>query len=739
MKFAVLIPLPALLAGVIAAAADPAVRHDSEAGRLVNEWHAAGTAAGNTGDLYDNRDGGHSPLRLDLFPQVRRVTYTDAEKQQRRDWALATGIRPGVVVGNSSTAAEPRQGGSNPRAAYSQPGGLAALHAQYRANNLYVYPEHRDHDPGPDGDLFPANSPYLLISQGSSVSDQPFLEAVFLTLAAFPPETKKRLIADGSLMPAVQMILRASQRQLAGPDDYLTGLAHPTVFDATNLNLTAMVRRAQGLRPDALPPMAQVRVVSDEQQAPGRDYFDPYQGERLHETPGAVAWLWRGLGATRRVVVSADSSYDPNGGKLRFHWSVLRGDASGVTIKPMNDRGSVVEIRVPWPARPAVPGSPGLPSGRVDVGCFVHNGHHWSAPAFLTWFTFAQEGRAYAEDGRLLEVGYGVGHGTLTVPDWSALLAFLARETREPRGRFLRAQLGDEAWDALLATHSGHTEAAAQEAQLAAEHLKTEAEQMRLAAASRETQARAGATDAEKHAAAAAAEAARVRNAEVITRLNNARARTAQALEPARSRLMPLLEGWRDDPEFCVRHADELRRLARAADEPARERFQLARRKMVNFGLAEEGDALRLTPLQPGRFSDFERSLLAQLNLAALVNFVLPGVLSARWDVLYTDPRLSLPKDWRDVYRHAPDGTVLGWRRLDNGQATEFMPGGYLVTARDARGRPLAARATDYFREQGKVGPEVMWARLLYRPMGPERAVRHTSDADLVGTVEPAP
>ena len=40
------------------------------------------------------------------------------------------------------------------------------------ANQLYVYPAHKDYA-DEDGDLFPANTPYILVSRGSSGSDQP--------------------------------------------------------------------------------------------------------------------------------------------------------------------------------------------------------------------------------------------------------------------------------------------------------------------------------------------------------------------------------------------------------------------------------------------------------------------------------------------------------------------------------------------------------------------------------------
>ena len=54
------------------------------------------------------------------------------------------------------------------------------------------------------GDVYPANTPYVITSQGSSGSDQVFLSAVACTLAAFRPETKELLVRTGTLMPTVQ-------------------------------------------------------------------------------------------------------------------------------------------------------------------------------------------------------------------------------------------------------------------------------------------------------------------------------------------------------------------------------------------------------------------------------------------------------------------------------------------------------------------------------------------------------
>src|SRR5205823_317084 len=132
-----------------------------EVGKLLQKWWQEGTAAGNVGDWYDNRDGEHSPLDLRPYPQLQKIQYTAEEIKARLHWALTVGLRPHVTFGNSSTSAPPTLGGSNPRHAYCLPRGMQFLAQQYRGNNVYIYPEHRDHDPGHNGhgdgygDLYP--------------------------------------------------------------------------------------------------------------------------------------------------------------------------------------------------------------------------------------------------------------------------------------------------------------------------------------------------------------------------------------------------------------------------------------------------------------------------------------------------------------------------------------------------------------------------------------------------------
>ena len=62
-----------------------------------------------------------------------------------------------------------------------------------------------------------------------------------LVLAAFRPEVKQKLIETGTLMPTIQMLLRRTNKHLKDPKEYLTGKAHPTVFEGSWVDDLALV------------------------------------------------------------------------------------------------------------------------------------------------------------------------------------------------------------------------------------------------------------------------------------------------------------------------------------------------------------------------------------------------------------------------------------------------------------------------------------------------------------------
>lgn len=402
-----------------------------EASRLVNQWYREGTGAGNVADSYDNRDRGHSMLDVSLFPQVRKVQYSDEALKRREDWGGQRRLARGVLIGNSSTSAGVSGVGSNARSMYyTRPSGMAFLYAQYRASNLYVYPEHHDHDVGRDGspgygDLFPVNSPYVVISQGSSFSDKAFLHALFLTSAAFRPEVKRMLVSKGMLMPTLQFILRASMVRY--PVDYLKGAAHPTVFDGRRLLPVKMVKMAHEMEVGTTPPLVQLEVKEEAALVAGRDYFEAGYTEKLADTLSVVGRVFRGVEYERRMVVSAARSLDIEGKKLTYHWVVLRGDPNLVEIKE-SAGGVMAEIRVKYQGRREINGGSGLESSRIDIGVFVHNGDYFSAPGFVTFCFLENEQRRYGADGEILEVDYQAGSDSIAVKHTGAFFSQLEEE-----------------------------------------------------------------------------------------------------------------------------------------------------------------------------------------------------------------------------------------------------------------------------------------------------------------------
>jgi len=690
----------------------------SQVAKLLRQWYAEGTAAGNTGDFYDNRDRGHSMLNTKPYPQLDKVEYTEEQRKKRLDWALQLRfIFPHVTFGNSSTASGDPNLGSNPRHALLLARGAGRiLHLQYTRNHLYIYPEHRDYDPGHNGrgggygDLFPANTPYFIISQGSSGSDKPFMRAIPYVLAAFRPEVKELLVGRGLLMPTVQMILRMCYSAVKKPDDYLTGKAHPTVFQGGGVNVLKMVKMAHDIRRNNVPPMVQLALLDEDTALNGVDYFEPPGvTERLLDTPEVIARIVRSTKHTRRLVVSARDSFDANGRPLAFRWVVLRGDPQRITIKPLDDEGSAAEIRVAYHhRRPIAPGSE-MESNRVDIGVFAHNGAYWSAPAFVCLYSLDDEARTYDPQGRIREVYYGYGDATIGYPN------------RKFAPRDKGYDITD--WPALLAIACN--EKAGLPAQTILSHF-TPAELADLAQVARKLRSLEG----DEAGPPKEADAARQAAARLLT-LNR------PALKGSvKRRIEAALNAARADVEFCLEHAKALDALLDACPDPAAKKaFLAARDELVKIGLLKTaGGALALNPAIPGngppaaRLTRFERSKLEWLNIAAMRHLLYPGIVNRRYRRNFVSVLLATPKAWRDLYHYGPRGRLIGWTRFRGAQRQDFTPDGALVTKKDALGRPIEARTVRYVVEGKRTN-----RRLKQEPGDTIRCYEYAGDSDRLG------
>ena len=391
---------------------DPAVAITTQngvVGDLLREWAKEGTAAGLHGVLYDNHDRDHSNMSYEQFPQLARVEYCEEAKQRGLDFGLQSHFGHNApLIGNASVAmtAGPFWR-SMTRLAISQEPTARVQLLHYLQNQLYFYPEHNDHDEN-YGDVFHATTPFVVTSQGSSGSDREFMDACMATTAAFLPETQKKIFQSGLLAPTLQMILRRSMKGIDTPENYLTEAAHPSVFDGTKLNPEGMVRLAHAMTPDQIPPLALLEIEKEALGRPGIEYFEAGPAEAIFSTPVAISRMVRSTAKTRSMTVSASKSKDLNNLPLTFEWRLLRGDPSLVRIKPLGEKADRAEIEVDWSTAQPIATDPTRSSFRVDVAVFAFNGHHYSAPSFLSWAFPQCEERAYHPDGRIDTVAYRI-------------------------------------------------------------------------------------------------------------------------------------------------------------------------------------------------------------------------------------------------------------------------------------------------------------------------------------------
>ena len=380
---------------------------------LLNEWQKEGTAVGLATVLYDNHDRHHSDMNWKRFPQLRRTEYSAAAKAEGLDNGLQHRFEFScTTLGNSSTAMVGNAyWRSQPRLALSDGKATAQLLHQYFNNHIYVYPEHKDYDAGLNGkggfgDVYPVNTPLVVISQGSSYSDKPFLDALAATLAAFRPEVLRQLESNRIVSPCLQMIMRRSLKHINSDEDYLSGAAHPVVFSDNGLDVERMVRMAHDMKAQDVPPIAVMAVVKESEGVVGKDYFEGVAREVLYSSAVSIARVFRSTDQVKSITVSVAGSVDVNRRKLTWHWAVLQGDPGKVDIHLDDPQGSVATISVKHHERRPVRRGSKMESSRVDIGVFANNGEYFSAPSIISFFCPENEKRVYDDQGRIQSVQY---------------------------------------------------------------------------------------------------------------------------------------------------------------------------------------------------------------------------------------------------------------------------------------------------------------------------------------------
>ena len=395
-------PLPDLAAGYSAS------KPTSPERPYVAAWLSEGSGAGNTGDLYVNRDDGHSQLAVGDFPNLTAIRY-DASA---RTFGLHLDL-PNTLFGNTpvfGNISRARTKGafwrSLARVSFTDPGIATRMDLLYRNNQFWVIPAVNDIGKPEIGDVLPANAPFQFVSLGISWSDQPFLRAALAASASFRRPTKQALIRRRLLATTLQWLLRRTQKGIRTEEDYLSPAAHPSAFDAKRLDAAELVKRAHDLKMEEIPPAVSLTLINSRLfpikfPEPGRDYPDTIS-EVLFMTPSAICMVLRAPDGERTFLLRAQTApeQDPN---ATFAWRVVHGPASAVKIAaPLGET-----VNGPENGFAQITIDRRHLTNRIDVACFAKTTHtSYGAPAIISFYPIPQEKRTYRPDGQIAAIDY---------------------------------------------------------------------------------------------------------------------------------------------------------------------------------------------------------------------------------------------------------------------------------------------------------------------------------------------
>jgi hypothetical protein len=178
-------------------------------------------------------------------------------------------------------------------------------------------------------------------------------------------------------------------------------------------------------------------------------------------------------------------------------------------------------------------------------------------------------------------------------------------------------------------------------------------------------------------------EAARLRQqlGEAVRTALNARVENTTSLT-ARQTIEKVLNSIASFHSFYLGSQRELNALATTSPKAtavADVRAELHRLIMQGV-LIEQASGQIDTMSPPDQLSLGERHMLRGLNLTLLSQVLFPDVLERSPAPPYVSPRLTTPKQWRDVYRYDPDsGQRLGWIRYAKARIANFDAAGRLL------------------------------------------------------------
>ena len=327
---------------------------------------AAGSSGGNVGDLYMNRDGLHSALRLTDFPGVTSVRLDAMGRTNRMDLSFPNILFPYPAFGNASLAM--RTGPywrSLPRAMMTTESAiLGRMVKLYLSNQTWVFPSNADTAPvGTNGDVFASIAPYWLVTAGRSWSDQPYLCAALEASRSLDPRVKAEIVRQGLLAPTVQALIRKSLKGVTNEVDYLSARAHPTALPPNGLDVNRLKAAAKALTAEAVPPLVSVSVAA---QPPRRLPVTP---ELTYASAFAWAFVLRADDEVREFVIRAQ-------GAEEYAFAQTHGEGVDVRIERTGRDAAKVTVNRRGMS----------PTNRVDIMVCGRNAKTgWGAPSYVSF------------------------------------------------------------------------------------------------------------------------------------------------------------------------------------------------------------------------------------------------------------------------------------------------------------------------------------------------------------------
>ena len=327
---------------------------------------AVASAGGNTGDLYMNRDGGHSPLNVDSFPGITQLRYDKEGRDRHMDLDAPNLLAPYPLFGNCSRAFT--QGvawRSLPRAMLTADAWkLGAMVKFYLSNQTWVFPANADIAPiGKHGDVFASIAPYWIATAGRSYSDMPYVRAALQASRSFPADVKREIVRRGLLAPTIQTLIRKSLRGVTNEVAYLSAAAHPTAFPVNGVDVPRLVSAAGAMTEKSIPPLAAGEVSAEAPSAA------PPFPELTYATAFAWAYVLRSDDMRRVFRIKAKGSAE---------YCFAQTHGSGVKV--------VVEQTAKNEARVVIDRAGMSPTNRVDIAVFGRNpGTGWGAPSYVSF------------------------------------------------------------------------------------------------------------------------------------------------------------------------------------------------------------------------------------------------------------------------------------------------------------------------------------------------------------------